>query len=306
MSETRQAPPNDFRDPYWQNLIDQEASNWPNVPRELVSNIILRGERTPNDRVGRDGERGVVQILPRTRDGIIKQTGRDPWLTPENQIFGAFFLLDGSLRRNQGNIATAVSEYQGGTSRANWGPNNRAYTNRVMAGFFNPGRETGETPAQRVRYEDVVAQFEARREADDPVQRVYKAYSEGKMTTEDASKFEKLVKDGQVILGQGQGLIGENVSPTEVRMNPPRARGATVSQGVFDAYTQGRMTPQDRVNFERYVRAGEIEAPPGFQLGQSAGPGTPGRATPSPPPPRRNPPCRKRSYLRAAGYTPKI
>ena len=283
MSETRQSPPNDFRDPFWQNLIDQEASNWPNVPRELVSNIILRGERTPNDRIGRDGERGVVQILPRTRDGIIKQTGRDPWLTPENQIFGAFFLLDGSLRRNQGNIAASVSEYQGGTNRANWGPNNRAYTNRVMASFYNSGRETGETPAQRVRYEDIVAQFEARRETDDPMRRVYQAYRDGRMTPEDASAFEGEVRGGRIMLGRGEGLIGENVAQTEYRQPiAPASNAIVANEGPLNAYRQGRMTPEDRLEFERLVRNGTITVPQGFQLGQSARPGTPGRATPPP------------------------
>jgi hypothetical protein len=152
-----------------------------------------------------------------------------------------------------------------------------------MAGLYNPGRETGETPAQRVRYEDIVAQFEARRETDDPMRRVYQAYREGRMTPEDASAFEGEVRGGRIMLGRGEGLSGENVAPTEYRQPiAPVSNAIVANEGPLNAYRQGRMTPEDRLEFERLVRNGTITVPPGFQLGQSARPGTPGRAMPPP------------------------
>jgi hypothetical protein len=138
-----------------------------------------------------------------------------------------------------------------------------------------------ESPAQRVRYEDIVAQFEARNRVDDPMRRVYQAYREGRMTTEDAAKFEEEVRAGRIMLARGEGLIGENVSPSEYR--PPIApvvNSIPANQGVLDAYTQGRMTPEDRIKFERFVRNGTITVPPGFQLGPSA----PTGAQTAPPP----------------------
>jgi hypothetical protein len=108
--------------------------------------------------------------------------------------------------------------------------------------------QSRESPAQRVRYEDVVAQFEARNRVDDPMRRVYQAYREGRMTAEDAAKFEEEVRAGRIMLARGEGLIGENVSPSEYR--PPIApvvNSIPANQGVLDAYTQGRMTPEDRI-----------------------------------------------------------
>ena len=143
--------------------------------------------------------------------------------------------------------------------------------------------QSRESPAQRVRYEDVVAQFEARNRVDDPMRRVYQAYREGRMTAEDAAKFEEEVRAGRIMLARGEGLIGENVSPSEYR--PPIApvvNSIPANQGVLDAYTQGRMTPEDRIKFERFVRNGTITVPLGFQLGQSAAPGAQTAPPPAP------------------------
>jgi hypothetical protein len=143
--------------------------------------------------------------------------------------------------------------------------------------------QSRESPAQRVRYEDVVAQFEARNRVDDPMRRVYQAYREGRMTAEDAAKFEEEVRAGRIMLARGEGLIGENVSPSEYR--PPIApvvNSIPANQGVLDAYTQGRMTPEDRIKFEQFVRNGTITVPSGFQLGRSVAPGAQPAAPPAP------------------------
>jgi hypothetical protein len=78
-------------------------------------------------------------------------------------------------------------------------------------------------------------------------------------------------------------LIGENVSPSEYR--PPIApvvNSIPANQGVLDAYTQGRMTPEDRIKFEQFVRNGTITLPSGFQLGRSVAPGAQTAAPPAP------------------------
>lgn len=282
MSENRQAPPNDYRDPFWQDLIAGTEQRL-GLPNGLLASVVTNGERTPNNRVSSAGARTVFQIIPETRDAIQRKYGIDAYLSPENAAEAAGLLLQESLQRNRGNAALAVTEYHGGTNQRNWGPITRAYTNRVMAGLYNPGRETGETPAQRVRYEDIVAQFEARRETDDPMRRVYQAYREGRMTPEDASAFEGEVRGGRIMLGRGEGLSGENVAPTEYRQPiAPVSNAIVANEGPLNAYRQGRMTPEDRLEFERLVRNGTITVPPGFQLGQSARPGTPGRAMPPP------------------------
>jgi hypothetical protein len=260
MSETRQAPPNDYRDPYWQNLIDQEASNWPNVPRGLVSNIILRGERTRNDQVSSAGARGVVQIIPPTRNAIVEQTGRDPYLTPENSIFGAFFLLDQSLRRNRGDVSAAVSEYHGGTNRANWGPITRAYTNRVMAGLNNPPEPVA-SQESRAALQDRVAQRQQQEQQRNPLTRVYEAYRAGELTPEEQKQFEDDVRGNRVMLPPNGALLGE--LPRGLTA-PSRAFEAP--QPLLDAYTSGRLSRNEKIEFERDVGKGIVKVPEGFKL----------------------------------------
>jgi len=280
MSETREAPPNDYRDPFWRDLIARTEERV-GIPRGLLQSVILFGERSNNDQTNSNNTRTIFQIIPSTRDAFLRKYGVDAYLSPENAAEVAALHLKESLDRNNNSIASAVGEYHGSPNRSTWGPRTNAYIARVLTGYRNltNPEPDNQTPAQRVRYENVRAAFEEANLTDAPVMRTFEAYRAGRMTPEDASTFEQEVRAGNIMLPRGAGLIGENIGPTETRS--PLASGSTAiqaPQGLLDAYTQNRMTHPDRLTFEKLVADGQMAVPQGFQMGQTPRIGQPTRA----------------------------
>ena len=280
MSETRQAPPNSFRDPYWRDLSSTTEDRI-GIPRGLLRAVVEFGEKSDNNQVSRADARTVFQIIPSTRDAFLRKYGVDAYLSPENAAEVAALHLKESLDRNNNSISAAIGEYHGGPNRRAWGAVTNSYIARTLTGFRNLNNATAdaEPPAQRVRYENVQAAFEEANQTDAPVMRAFEAYRAGRMTPEDAASFEQEVRSGNIMLPRGAGLTGENIGPTETRA--PLAGGATATQapqGVLDAYTQNRMTQPDRLTFERLVAGGQMAVPEGFQMGQTPRVGTPARA----------------------------
>lgn len=125
--------PKSFTDPLYADL-DAKTETKLGLPVGLLSSIRTRGERSNADQVSEAGARSVYQVIPATRDAVLKKYGVDAYLSPENAAEVAGLLLKESLKRNGGDPAAAVGEYHGGTNRDNWGPRTRAYINRVMTG----------------------------------------------------------------------------------------------------------------------------------------------------------------------------
>ena len=71
---------------------------------------------------------------------------------------GAGYLLKESLQRNNGDVASAVGEYIGGTDRANWGKTTRAYINRVMVALNQNSGGSGGSGGGGQRLTDVYEQ----------------------------------------------------------------------------------------------------------------------------------------------------
>ena len=279
MSETRQIP-NSFRDPFWRDLIARTEDRV-GIPQGLLQSVVLFGEQSNNNQTNRNNTRTVFQIIPSTRDSFLRKYGVDAYLGPDQAAEVAALHLKESLERNNNSISAAIGEYHGGPSRRAWGPVTNAYIARTLGGFrrLTNGAADAETPAQRVRYENVLAAFEEANPTDAPVMRAFEAYRAGRMTPEDAASFEQEVRAGNIMLPRGAGLIGENIGPTETR--PPLEGGATnvqAPQGVLDAYRLNRMTQADRITFENLVKAGQMTVPQGFQIGQTPTAGTPRRA----------------------------
>lgn len=127
------AAPNSYKDPYWSDLaagVEQKLE----LPKGLLSSIVMHGERSNADQVSDAGARTPFQILPVTRNAAIKKYGIDAYLSPENAAEVAGLLLKDSMKRNSDDVAQAVGEYIGGTDRSNWGRTTRAYIDRVMVG----------------------------------------------------------------------------------------------------------------------------------------------------------------------------
>ena len=260
MSETREAPPNDYRDPFWRDLIASTEQRV-GIPAGSLRAVVEFGERTPNDRVGRDGERSVFQILPDTRDAILRKYGIDTNLGPEQAAEGAALLLQEGMRRNGGNLALAVREYQGGTNRRNWGPTNQAYVNRVMVGYNRLLSEGQQQEAPAAAQSRQVAEA-LTAPANDPTRQMLQAYERGEVTPEEATAIEAAVRERRLAVPPGFRLLGE-VSDEAAR------QAAQAPQSLLDAYTGGRMNRGERVHFERLVERGAIKVPEDFQVGKT-------------------------------------
>jgi len=128
------ATPNSYKDKYWDDLASK-AETKVGLPSGLLVSIKNNGEKSNNDQVSSAGAKSPFQIIPATRNAILKKYGIDTYLSPENAAEGAALLLKESLDRNKGDISSAVSEYHGGTDRKNWGPVNKAYVARVVPGL---------------------------------------------------------------------------------------------------------------------------------------------------------------------------
>ena len=257
MSETREAPPNDFRDPFWRDLIARTEDRV-GIPAGSLRAVVEFGERTPNDRVSSAGARTVFQIIPSTRNAVLEKYGIDAYLGPDQAAEAAALLLQEKLQRNGGNLAQAFGEYHGGTNRRNWGPVTQSYINRTMVGYnrlLSDGQQQEAPAATQSR--QVAETLTA--PANDPTRQMLQAYERGEVTPDEAEAIEEAVRARKIAVPPGFRLLGE-VSDEAV----PQA--AQAPQSLLDAYTGGRMNRGERVHFERLVERGAINVPEGFPL----------------------------------------
>jgi len=257
MSETREAPPNDFRDPFWRDLIARTEDRV-GIPAGSLRAVVEFGERTPNDRVSSAGARTVFQIIPSTRNAVLEKYGIDAYLGPDQAAEAAALLLQEKLQRNGGNLAQAFGEYHGGTNRRNWGPVTQSYINRTMVGYnrlLSDGQQQEAPAATQSR--QVAETLTA--PANDPTRQMLQAYERGEVTPDEAEAIEEAVRARKIAVPPGFRLLGE-VSDEAAR------QAAQAPQSLLDAYTGGRMNRGERVEFERLVKRGAIKVPEGFLL----------------------------------------
>jgi len=260
MSETREAPPNDFRDPFWRDLIASTEQRV-GIPAGSLRAVAEFGERTPNDRVSSAGARTVFQIIPQTRNAVLEKYGVDAYLSPDNAAEAAALLLQEKLQRNGGDLAQAFGEYHGGTNRRNWGPVTRSYINRTMVGFNRIASEGQQQEAPAAAQSRQVAET-LTAPANDPTRQMLQAYERGEVTPEEGAAIEAAVRERRIAVPTGFRLLGE-VSDEAAR------QAAQAPQSLLDAYTGGRMNRGERVHFERLVERGAIKVPEGFEVGKT-------------------------------------
>jgi hypothetical protein len=260
MSETREAPPNDFRDPFWRDLIASTEQRV-GIPAGSLRAVVEFGERTPNDRVSSAGARTVFQIIPQTRNAVLEKYGVDAYLSPDNAAEAAALLFQEKLQRNGGDLAQAFGEYHGGTNRRNWGPVTQSYINRTMVGFNRIAAESQQQEAPAAAQSRQMAET-LTAPANDPTRQMLQAYERGEVTPEEAAAIESAVRERRLAVPTGFRLLGE-VSDEAAR------RAAQAPQSLLDAYTGGRMNRGERVHFERLVERGAIKVPEDFQIGKT-------------------------------------
>lgn len=259
--------PVSYKDPFWRDLAAQTEQKL-DLPTGVLQSVLLYGEKSNADQVSSAGAKTPFQIIPQTRQGIIKNYGIDPYLSPENAAEAAGLLIKESLQRNKGDVSLAVREYHGGVDRKNWGKVNQAYVARVMSGIneisgadMPEGTQTAGEP-RTIAQGGTVSTFEAMggtqpRMDETSIQNIFNAYQSGKMSPQEAADFEADVKSGAIMLPRGMNMTGEPAAPT----NEPG--GFVVPENVVRAYWLGGMDEQAKKELEEDVAAGRVSVPGG-------------------------------------------
>ena len=260
-----QQTPTSYKDPFWSDLAAGTEQKL-GLPEGLLVSVLTRGERSNADQVSEAGAKTPFQIIPATRQAVLKKYGVDAYLSPENSAEAAGLLLKESLDRNKGDIKLAAAEYHGGTNPANWGPRTRAYIDRVSQGVRSLSPQAVPVQAPSIAEGGTTSTFQRALGASsmaavppDAISRVFQAYSSGQMTPEESAEFEADVRGGTLMLPRGAALRGEQ--PQGARPNMPELPAA-----VLEAYSTGRMTREEMMELERDVSSGMAKVPTGFAI----------------------------------------
>lgn len=221
--------PKSYKDPFWSSLARQ-AEQEVGLPANLLQNILLKGERSNADQVSSAGARTPFQVIPETRQALLKKYNVDAYRSPEDAAKAAALLLKESLERNQGNVREAVGEYIGGTNRKNWGPVTQAYIKRVAG-----------TEDRMSKVDELVKMYQERAP---------------KASAQPANRVDELVKMYQSRQTERSNVLPEVVvSPdaTEVMTEPPSIGESFVQGAVVDPVSAGaqlltRALPESVVN----------------------------------------------------------
>lgn len=281
--------PNSYSDPYWSDLASGVEKKL-DLPPGLLVAIVNRGERSNANQVSEAGAKTPFQIIPATRKAAISKYGIDPYLSPQNAAETAGLLLKDSLDRNQGDPASAVAEYHGGTNSDNWGPRTKAYVARVMSAMPSPVAPQTDiqstpmpasAPAPAVvtdmpgvpdpgqsTFDRVKAALGKPTESQ--LANVYQAYSSGQMAPADVKQFEADVRAGKIMLPRG-GSLNAAAPSTDGPMLLPIS--------VAQAYRSGSMSDADRSQLADDVLAGRVRLPLLRPTGIDAIPGANGDGT---------------------------
>ncbi len=260
------ATPNSYKDSFWTDLASQAESKV-GLPKGLLVSILTNGEKSNADQVSEAGARTPFQIIPQTRKALIDKYGIDPYLNPQNAAEGAARLLKESLDRNGGKLEAAVGEYHGGPNRENWGPINKAYRQRVLSGLANI--DVGASPNvgnSKSTFDKAFGEWQAKQnsQAGNQLAAVYDAYKTGKMSPQEAADYEADINAGKIMLPRGGSL---NNAQQQSEASPQTSGAAMVlPQAVAEAYSNGTMTRQEKIDLERDVANGLVKLPEGVAL----------------------------------------
>ena len=226
--------PNSYKDPYWSDLSTNTERKL-GLPDGMLRAVVLYGERSNNDQVSSADARTPYQIIPSARNLAIKAYGIDPYLSPENAAEVAGRFLKDSLDRNKGDKAKAFAEYHGGTNPANWGPITQSYITRTMGGLSELTGQPAQTQPPTTTSEPTTTPT---RTLQTPPGQQPSIAEGGTVST-----FERARQTQQ------QATIPENAIAN-----------------IYQAYSSGKMTPEEAQEFEADVRGGTLMLPRGASL----------------------------------------
>lgn len=242
---------NSYKDSKWSNLSSITEKRL-GLPEGLLKNIVLHGEKSNADQVSSAGAKTVFQIIPQTRDAILKKYKVDAYESDKNSALAAGYLLKEALDRNNGNVEAAIGEYHGGTDRKNWGPINKAYRQRVLLAMG--GRNSQDQPSNSARdqYQNqsksIVAEYR-KQQAEQKKANQPKPNADADRSKKIIAAYQKAREDGKIqdSTTQPQGLPDFDANgdfvpeqPAQPQQPKPEASlGQKISGGLEAAATVG-------------------------------------------------------------------
>ncbi|TDV06071.1 transglycosylase SLT domain-containing protein [Paraburkholderia caballeronis] len=224
--------PTSYSDPAYA-AADQQASSAVGLPPGLLTAVRTKGEKSNADQVSSANAATPYQVTPATRQAVLDQTGVDAYASPQAAAYAAAYVLKQNMGRYGGDPVQAVAAYNGGTDPDKWGSGVMAYAKRVT-GFTPKSYTHGETPNP----------FGAQGGAQTAVQSAPNLYG-----------------------GAQSGAAGIQGVPN--LYTPDQQQNSPLIQ-AFNAYQSGKMSPQDRAQFEQDVANGNIALPPGMSVNAPA------------------------------------
>ena len=236
---------NSYKDQKWANLSSITEKRL-GLPKGLLTNIVLHGEKSNADQVSSAGAKTVFQIIPQTRDAILKKYKIDAYESDKNSALAAGYLLKEALDRNNGNIEAAIGEYHGGTDRTNWGPVNKAYRQRVLNAMngSNSGTQSQFSNPARQEYKDRSAQIVAAYKAKQ------KEQEQQTQAPKDAGRAQRIIEAYQAARQSGQ---------IQDATNQPQGLPDFDAQGniIQPTSEQPKQTPAEQSLGQKVLGAGE-------------------------------------------------
>lgn len=184
---------------------------------------------------------GRYQFLEPTWNGLAKQLGLKDF-SPKSQDIAAVALLaqNGALPHVlKGDIPTAVKK-----SGSTW-----ASLPSAPDSYKQPKKTWSDIGMSGSTFDRVKGKREAQKQP--TIADVYKAYRNGKLTTEQKNAFESDVKAGKVMLPNGAKLMGQKKAVESVML----------PQNVSDAYYSGKLDKQQRAALERDLKDNIVKLP---------------------------------------------
>ena len=134
-----------YTDPRYQDLADKYGKKY-GLPDGWLGAILTKGERSNADQVSEAGAKTVFQVIPGTRDLVLKKYGIDAYLSDENAAEAAALVGRDAFRwasqRTQEPTETrrlAAGYYHAGGDTANWGKRTNATVDGLGLDLCLPG-----------------------------------------------------------------------------------------------------------------------------------------------------------------------